>query len=53
MQSDDLKIMFDPCVNRTLELIDEQAAAVYERGARVKVRILQLNMFMLLMWLTP
>lgn len=33
--------MFDPCVNRTLELIDEQAAAVYEKGVRVKVGSLQ------------
>ena len=32
-----MKEMFDPCVNRTLELIDDQAAAVHETGSRVKV----------------
>ncbi|KAI9764517.1 MAG: hypothetical protein M1839_005887 [Geoglossum umbratile] len=36
----DLKEMFDPYVNRTLELIDEQAAAVHETGARVKFVLL-------------
>jgi hypothetical protein len=29
--------MFDPCVNRTLELIDGQAAEIHKKGARVKV----------------
>ena len=37
MESEDLKMMFDPCVNRILALIDEQAAAVAENGGRVKV----------------
>jgi|HubBroStandDraft_4_1064222.scaffolds.fasta_scaffold2280577_1 hypothetical protein len=29
--------MFDPCVNRTLELIDGQVAEIHKKGARVKV----------------
>jgi len=29
--------MFDPCVNRTLELIDGQVAEIHKNGARVKV----------------
>jgi hypothetical protein len=29
--------MFDPCVNRTLELIDGQVAEIQKKGACVKV----------------
>ena len=35
--AEDLMEMFDPCVDRTLELIDEQAAAVVATGNTVKV----------------
>jgi molecular chaperone DnaK (HSP70) len=35
---EDLMEMFDPCVDRTLELIDEQAAAVVATGNTVKVQ---------------
>jgi len=36
--AEDLMEMFDPCVDRTLELIDEQAAAVVATGNTVKVK---------------
>jgi hypothetical protein len=37
MASEDLKMMFDYCVNRVLVLIDEQVSAVAKNGGRVKV----------------
>ncbi len=48
MESEDLKMMFDPCVNRVLELIDEQAAAVAKRGGGVKVIIIYVRLIMCL-----
>jgi hypothetical protein len=37
--SADFREIFDPCVNRTLELIDGQIAAVQVKGLRVKVSL--------------
>jgi hypothetical protein len=39
MKSEDLKIMFGPFVNRVLELVDGQAAAVAKNNGRVKITI--------------
>jgi DNA-directed RNA polymerase subunit E'/Rpb7 len=35
--------MFDPCVNRTVELIDGQVAEIHKKGARVKVSHLPIS----------
>jgi len=35
--SEDMQQMFDPCVEKTLELIDGQIKQVQQKGSRVKV----------------